>query len=92
MAGDPRVRPVYLDPALLTLIKDFADRNGMSESEAIREAMHGFESGQYEPRERVLARKNIWIDPDEYAAFTKKAAESGVTIRHALEIALENML
>jgi hypothetical protein len=91
-SSDPRVRKIFIDPHLREVLANFAERNGMSESEAIREAMHGFAVTQYEPRERVLEPKSIWIDPEEYKAFTEKARASNMTIRYALEVALGEYL
>lgn len=91
-AGNARIRSVYLPPALHKEVEEFARANGMSVSDVLRESMAGFASGAYPPRRRVLKRVTMWIDPKEYAAFTKKARESGVTIRHALELALEKRL
>lgn len=86
------IRKVRVDEQLLPLVTKFADANGMTESEVIREAMAGFVAGQYAGRRRVSASKTIWIDPKDYLAFVNKAKESHVTIRYALETALENYL
>jgi len=88
----PHIRPVYVDPHLHEEVKKYADTHGTSVSEVLRDAMAGFTAGSYPARRRIFKRVNIWVEPEEYAAFVKKAKESGVTIRHALEIAMEETL
>lgn len=92
MTNSPHIRRVFLDPHLHDAAKELSDAQGVSVSEVVREAMAGFTTGEYPQQGRVLRPVKIWIDPEEYAAFAAKARESGVTIRRALEIALENTL
>lgn len=90
--GSARIRSVFLDPDMHDAVKVYADANGMSVSEVIREAMASFTTGKYPTRKRTLRRVTMWIDPGQYAAFAKKARDSDVTIRHALELALDETL
>lgn len=87
-----RVRSVHIDPALHDAAKQYADEHGMSVSEVIREAMDSFTTGEYPSRKRVTRRVTMWIDPKKYAAFAKRARESKITLRQALETSLEKML
>lgn len=92
--GNDRIRSVFIPPELHKRVSEFADANGMSVSEVIREAMNGFATGNYPLRRRILKRVTMWIDPDEYTAFTRKVrkSEPKITIREALEMALERMI
>lgn len=89
---DPRIRSVFIDPRLHEAVAEYADKNGMSVAEVIREAMEGFSTGNYPDRRRLTKRVTMWMEPKKYAAFAKKARDSKITIRQALEMALEKML
>jgi hypothetical protein len=92
--SNDRIRSVFIDPNLHADVEAFAAANGMSVSEVLREAMNGFSTGSYPVRRRTLKRVTMWIDPNEYVAFTEKVRQSKpkITIREALALALEKML
>lgn len=92
MSNDIRNRPVFLSEDDVAAVKKFAAAHGMSESEVIREAMAAFAGGDVPVRERVMVRKNIWIEPEDYIEFTRAARSSGIPIRQAISLALEARL
>lgn len=89
MAGDERVKSIWLPKSLRRRVKAFADANGMSESEVVREFMEAYATGKLPTgRERSTERVTIWVDPVAYVAFTRKVKENGTTIAAALEAAM----
>jgi metal-responsive CopG/Arc/MetJ family transcriptional regulator len=86
------LRKITLPKTLDKRVKRYAAKHGMSESEVIRTAMTQFEVARYPAEKPEMVSKTIYISPPEYGAFTTKARKSHTTIRHALEIALENLL
>lgn len=84
MAGRPAPRPVdkirsiYLPPRVYDRIAAYADENGMSVSEAIREFMDAFASGKAKPdRNRSTRRVTIWMAEEDYRKFTVARREAG---------------
>lgn len=88
-----RIRSVQLTPELHERIKQYASDNNLSVSAAISEVMAAYASGDPLPvRKRRTKRVTIWVNPETYLAFTKRAKSEDVTIAAALEAALEASL
>lgn len=84
---------VRLTPTLRAKVTAAAARTGRSESEVVREVMAKYAAGlPIAPRQSRSSRLSLWIEPQEYSAFAKRAQREGVTIAAALEAALEEAL
>lgn len=88
------VRSVRLPDALVARLKTYADKNSMSMSELVREAMDAIADGRapLEDRTRTTTRITVWVPPARYARFRKVVKDQGITITRAIEQALEGIL
>lgn len=90
---DARVRAIQLPDDVHERVKKYAAANNLSVSAAVAEIMAAYASGNpYPARKRQSKRIGIWIQPEVYAAFRKRAREEKVTIASALEAVLEEAL
>lgn len=86
-----RARSMRMTPELRARLESHAGNNGMSQSEAIREAMHHFVTGEVlVPRRQRSERVTFWVEPELYRDFVKAAEARGVTATDALEAALQD--
>lgn len=91
--SNERIRSVQLPPDLHERVKQYAADNNLSVSAAISEIMAAYAAGDPLPvRKRRTKRVTIWVNPETYLAFIKRARREDVTIAAALEAALEASL
>ena len=87
------VRVFTLTPGLDELLTGFAEENSMSVSEVIREAIQSWTGVDTPPiRKRRTRRRSVWIQPELFVEFQRKAAASGLTQVEAIEAALGDAL
>jgi hypothetical protein len=87
------IRQFALRPDLADEVKAFATANNMSVSEVLREAIETWTKGEVPPlRIRRTKRMSVWIAPDRFVAFQRKAAEEEIPQVDALEAALRVIL
>ena len=88
-----RIKHLRLTPEMYARVERYAEDNGLSHSEAIREVMEKYAKGLPVVGRRSRSRRvTLWIEPEEYHAFAKRAQGEGLTIVAALEAALEATL
>lgn len=87
------VQVFTLTPGLDELLVGFAEENSMSVSEVIREAIESWTGNDTPPiRKRRTRRRSVWIKPESYVEFRRKAEASGLTQVEAIEAALGDTL
>lgn len=92
--GEPKkgtqIRSIYMPEALHEIIRNYAADNNMSVSEAVREFMDVYATGKPLPaRKWRTKRVSLWVDVDQFTAFSKRASNEGVTLAAALEAVID---
>lgn len=86
-------RAFRFTPEIDDMLTKHAEDNNMSVSEVVREAIHVAMTGEIPPlRRRRTRRRTLWIDPEEYVKFQRKADAAGLSDTDALEAALREIL
>lgn len=88
-----RIKHLRLSPEVYARVRQYAKINGLSNSEAIREVMAKYVAGlPVTGRQSRSRRVSLWIEPQDYKAFTDEAHKNGLSIVGALEAALEEVV
>ena len=91
MAADERIQTFRMTDELHARVATYADDNSMSVSEALREILGVYARGEVTPpdRKRRSRRVSMWIDPEDWVAFTTQAEKHKVSITDAIQAAIE---
>lgn len=91
MAAHEKIQTLRMTDELHARVTKYAEDNQMSISEALRELLGVYARGEVTPpdRKRRTRRVSMWIDPNDWATFTIRAANDGVQITDAIEAAIK---
>lgn len=90
MESHEPIKSIRMPPHVHERLRSYADENSMSVSEATRIAMEAFAEGGAASAPRPKSKRvTIWIHPDDFLAFTRRAKKSNVTQAAALEQGLD---
>lgn len=84
------VKVLNMRPEVDARLQAYADANNMSASEAAREVIAAYVDGEPIPHQEGRSkRRSIWVTPEMWARFVKKAETEEVSKAHAFEVTFE---
>ena len=92
-SDNAHIHSMSLNPAAVKKIDGYAERHGMSRSEALGIIADLYvEDSGLKARPRVTQRVTFWMAPEKYKRFMAKVRRRGTTVSGAVESVLEEHL
>lgn len=86
------IKAIRLKPQLDDELTAYAADNGISKSDAMRDLIDAFLSGNPPVKHRRRSRRiSVWMPPDLWARFSARARREKVTLTELVEHVLEQM-